>query len=114
MMFRASSEMAVAISVALPKENPSLVASARPFWRATTMSRSDLSATLHSASISVIHLRIGAEWSRRRFVVFANGTRKGSPLGGRGGRAPSLAEVAYVNCTGHYARSMKHLSPEEK
>src|ERR1700730_16455375 len=40
-MFRANSEMTVAISVASPEENLSDAASERPFWRAVTMSWSE-------------------------------------------------------------------------
>src|SRR5215467_16377238 len=44
-MLRASSEMAVAMSVASPDEKPSSRARDRPFWRAKTMSWSELMAT---------------------------------------------------------------------
>src|SRR5215510_14429329 len=44
-MFLASSEMAVAISVASPEEKPSSKARDRPFWRAKTMSWSELMVT---------------------------------------------------------------------
>src|SRR5687767_3832182 len=40
-MLRASSEMAVAISVASVPEKPNRPASSRPFWRAKTRSESD-------------------------------------------------------------------------
>jgi hypothetical protein len=49
-MFRASSEMVVAISVAPPGENLRAVASERPFSRAATMSRSDLIGTVMFSS----------------------------------------------------------------
>src|SRR5215467_7247277 len=44
-MFLASSEMAVAMSVASPDEKPSSSARDRPFWRAKTMSWSELMVT---------------------------------------------------------------------
>src|SRR5215813_9182814 len=48
-MFRDSSEIAVAISVASPGENPTWDAKARPCWRATTMSLSALMSTTVSS-----------------------------------------------------------------
>src|SRR5882762_2688916 len=56
-MLRANSEMAVAMSVASPIEKPSSVAISRPFWRATTMSWSDLMATRISSADTVAHLQ---------------------------------------------------------
>src|SRR5689334_16992624 len=44
-MFLASSEMAVAMSVASPEEKPSSSARDRPFWRAKTISWSELMVT---------------------------------------------------------------------
>jgi len=57
-MFLASSEIAVAMSVASPEENPISLAIRRPFWRAETISWSDLIANLdfpnrHDGSLSV-------------------------------------------------------------
>src|SRR5689334_9058584 len=49
-MLRASSEMAVATSVAWPAENPNCSAMTRPSRRATTRSLSDLSGTRISIS----------------------------------------------------------------
>jgi len=54
-MFRASSEMAVAMSVASPEENPSSIAIARPFWRAETISWSELIDTLISPTDTMAH-----------------------------------------------------------
>ena len=48
-MFRASSEMAVAIRVASVVEYPSWDASERPRWRAATISRSDAIAMVISS-----------------------------------------------------------------
>src|SRR5580704_11311681 len=52
-MLRASSEMDVAMSVASPVEKPSSMARARPFWRAVTMSWSELMATRISPALTV-------------------------------------------------------------
>src|SRR2546422_9978616 len=52
-MLRASSEMAVAMSVASPVENPSSVARARPRCRAATISWSELMATRISPALTV-------------------------------------------------------------
>src|SRR5271155_1344943 len=52
-MLRASSEMAVAMSVASPGEKPSSIARARPFWRAVTISWSELMATWISPALTV-------------------------------------------------------------
>src|SRR6266540_2389637 len=52
MMLRATSEMAVAMSVWSVPEKPQLAASSRPFWRASTMSCSCSMATRTSASSS--------------------------------------------------------------
>src|SRR5207247_2972980 len=49
-MFRDNSEMAVAISVASPDENPTRDANARPCWRAATMSLSTLIGTTVSSA----------------------------------------------------------------
>src|SRR5207245_6763316 len=49
-MFRDNSEMAVAISVASPDENPTRDANARPCWRAATMSLSTLIGTTISSA----------------------------------------------------------------
>src|ERR1700704_3546016 len=50
-MFRASSEIAVAMSAESVEPNPSAFASSRPFWRATTMSISELIRTCISCVI---------------------------------------------------------------
>src|SRR6202521_1968801 len=52
-MFRASSEMDVAMSVASPVEKPSSIARARPFCRAVTISWSELMATRISPALTV-------------------------------------------------------------
>src|SRR6266481_8237198 len=52
-MLRASSDMAVAISVASPVEKPSSVARARPLCRAATISWSELMATRISPALTV-------------------------------------------------------------
>src|SRR5579863_2428856 len=52
-MFRASSEIDVATSVASPVEKPSSIASARPFCRAVTISWSELMATRISPALTV-------------------------------------------------------------
>src|SRR5437879_13559490 len=49
-MFRDNSEMAVAINVASPDENPTRDANARPSWRAVTMSLSTLIGTTVSSA----------------------------------------------------------------
>ena len=49
-MLRASSEIAVATMVASLEENPSRMASARPCWRAATMSMSDATGTRTSSA----------------------------------------------------------------
>ncbi len=54
-MLRANSEIAVAMSVASPVENPSSVAINRPFWRAETISWSELIATLISPTDTMAH-----------------------------------------------------------
>src|SRR5215470_16231853 len=58
-MLRANSEIAVAMSVASPEPNPISIARARPFWRACTMSWSELILTVitpsNTAALS-IHL----------------------------------------------------------
>src|SRR5580704_345205 len=52
-MLRASSEMDVAMSVASPVGKPSSMARARPFWRAVTISWSELMATRISPALTV-------------------------------------------------------------
>src|SRR5438045_8807448 len=52
-MLRASSDMAVAISVASPLEKPSSVARARPLCRAATISWSELMPTRISPALTV-------------------------------------------------------------
>src|SRR5438552_16924793 len=52
-MLRASSDMAVAISVASPVEKPSSVARARPLCRAATISWSELMPTRISPALTV-------------------------------------------------------------
>src|SRR5437660_4308101 len=53
-MFRDNSEIAVAISVASPDENPTRDANARPSWRAVTMSLSTLiGITVSSVTVTV-------------------------------------------------------------
>src|SRR2546422_11675588 len=49
-MFRDNSEMAVAINVASPDENPTRDANARPSWRAVTMSLTTLIGTTVSSA----------------------------------------------------------------
>src|SRR5438045_9688521 len=52
-MLRASSDMAVAISVASPLEKPSSVSRARPLCRAATISWSELMPTRFSPALTV-------------------------------------------------------------
>jgi hypothetical protein len=56
-MLRANSEIAVAMSVASPEENPSSVAISRPFWRAETISWSEFIATRISPADTVAHFQ---------------------------------------------------------
>src|SRR4051794_31391818 len=55
-MLRATSEIAVAISVRSVDEKPNSVANRRPTWRATTTSASDLIGTRASSSATVAQL----------------------------------------------------------
>src|ERR1051325_1573085 len=50
-MLRATSEMAVAINVKSDPLNPKVIASARPFWRAVTISAAELIPTRVSLSM---------------------------------------------------------------
>src|SRR5260370_7998572 len=60
-MFRANSEIAVASRVASPDEKPSWAASERPFWRATTISWSELILTRISSSTFANLSRVALE-----------------------------------------------------
>src|SRR5437879_9633537 len=64
-MFRDNSEMAVAINVASPDENPTRDANARPSWRAVTMSLSTLSGTTVSSATARAPSPIAANGSPR-------------------------------------------------
>src|SRR2546427_12243694 len=56
-MFRATSEMAVAINVRSDPSNPRSIASALPFWRAVTMSIAELIATRVSLTMFQVPFR---------------------------------------------------------
>src|SRR5262249_6938623 len=64
-MFRASSEMAVATSVASIAENPRRAANARPCWRAVTMSLSAVIGTTVPVACARAPLFIAATGSPR-------------------------------------------------
>src|SRR5205085_1054338 len=65
-MFLASSEMAVAMSVASPEEKPSSNAKDRPFWRARTMSWSEVMVTRISTrdTEALFHFMVLNFWFR--------------------------------------------------
>src|SRR5438876_1170876 len=64
-MFRDNSEIAVAISVASPDENPTRDANVRPCWRAVTMSLSTLIGTTVSSATARAPSPIAANGSPR-------------------------------------------------
>src|SRR5262245_2658273 len=68
-MFRDNSEIAVAISVASPGEKPTRDASARPCWRAATMSLSTLIGTTVSSAKVRIRSPIAASGSPPSHVL---------------------------------------------
>src|SRR6266481_6120232 len=60
-MLRATSEMAAATSVTSPPSKPSSFASARPFWRAVTMSESDMIGTSESFGMTKVPLDVAVQ-----------------------------------------------------